>query len=292
MPKFAILAESLHSTANGAITYFKNEHGLKSIDLENPVKDFDKLGLRPSIQGTSAGGSRYCIEVAERLRLPDSVLGFLAECKKKNSPIKFILVIPDGAEDGDPDYAKNLRACKSNGIGVCTVDEDGSGTQHAGALSQLAVGVRHIEFSKYPIAFRSDLQMHMETYLSGNPVKACQGVAEILEDFTRKVVAKAHKEKLYPKVYKHSHSWADICEEMQTKLVREDPVTKKPTKCTPITKRLVSRIHGYTDYRNVVSHKPKNLEELREREIKIRTYFEQFSDLLLELVNASKTLKP
>lgn len=293
MSRFAVLPESLHTTADGTITFFKNHYGMKSTKIESAIEDFESLAFRPSIQGTASDGSRFCIEVVEKLRLPPSVVEFLESCGQSSSPIKFILVIPTGAENGDAEYAKNLRLCRTKGVGVYVVDEKGNGSRHQGPLSQLAVAVSKVEVTKYPKSYRTDLQTQIETYHDGNPVKACQGVAEVLELLTRRVVKKAVKKRLMPKPkYKiDTHAWANVCEDLRDNLVR-DTKKGKPTCCKPISERLLSRIHGFTEYRNHVSHKPKNSAERKKLEKNIRNYFEQACTLLLELIQASKSLKP
>jgi hypothetical protein len=289
--QFNILEPPLHSTAEGALTFLKDSMGLKGILIESQVMDFKELGFRPVIQGTTSDGSRICVDVAEKLRVQSSIVEFLGSCRTKLSPIKFFIIIPVGGDLGDPDYASHLKRCREHGIGVCTVDEDGTGALIRMALSQLAVGVRPIETSKFPKEFRADLQLQMETYLNGNPVKGCQGIGEMLEHYSRRVAKKARQGGFFSKTYNvDKKAWASLCEDMLDGLEREN--SGKQTPCHPISKKLVSRVHGYTDHRNEVSHKPKNLKELRTREEKVRTYFEQGADLLHELIVASKKLKP
>jgi len=81
--------------------------------------------------------------------------------------------------------------------------------------------------------------------------------------------------------------WARVLEQLETRL----EIPKVQTKSASFTKHAIVKVRGHTDWRNSVSHKPKNLVELQRRDAKLRTMFEATRDLLIEWYVIARPLR-
>ncbi len=62
-------------------------------------------------------------------------------------------------------------------------------------------------------------------------------------------------------------------------------------RCRLFGQNILHRVLGVTHFRNEVVHDPATLAELIRRDRRLRTRFEDASNLLLDLINAAKPLK-
>lgn len=78
---------------------------------------------------------------------------------------------------------------------------------------------------------------------------------------------------------------------MLDKLDQEINQAKVSAKCSSFKRSLIAGARQCTDSRNSVSHKPKTLKQLQERDAKLRTQYESTRDLVIEWYKVARALK-
>lgn len=287
---YKFLASPLHSTANAAMVYFKNEVGLSHFKVEEPIGQ--NLEFRPTISCSSTEQYLVCVEISESAWPLKNVLDtFVLDCKNQGMPVKLHVAIPKGVVD--PDFSKNLKRAKSCGVGVLELEENGAAHVYHDALPLSLTGLRTYIPSEFPPKFRENLKGAESTFLNGNPHKGCGELYDLIEDLCRKVGDRADKKGYWktvksgtkiPKINFDTKSWALVVKHLESHL------DIKKCNCPKLKDTLLARIRGLTQHRNDSGHKPKNLSQLKQRDQELRTRFETARDTLRDLINATKPL--
>lgn len=287
---FQLLASYLHPTAAAAQKYFTAEYGAKRFRHEDEV---DKgLPLKPTLCACLSDGCILCVEVSERA-YSLSLDTFVTECNTRSFPAKLYIVVPN--TKGDPDFGPNLRKAKDRGVGVVEISDNGAFVC-ADAVSLSLFGVRRNLMKDFPKNKREFVKQAEQTFLNGNPVKGSQAIYEELEALTRAFGKyskaqgwwrSAYQGEAGPSTNMDTGPWAILLKELGTFL--DVGVCRK--KCPLIGDSLIARARAATDQRNLTSHKPKNLKQVIERDKKLRTCFENASDLLKDWYQATKPLR-
>jgi hypothetical protein len=287
---FQLLAPHLHATALAAKKYFAAEHGAKGFGHETTVDRY--LSLKPTLSAHLSDGCILCVEVSEKA-YSNSLDTFVVECSTRCFPVKLYVVVPSAR--GDPDLASNLRKAKDRGVGVVEVTDTGAFAL-AEAVSLSLFGLRKNLIGGFPKSKRESVRQAEQTFLNGNPVKGCQSLYEELEATTRAFAKRSkadgwwrapHQGEAKPSADLDTGPWATVLRELNTFLD-----LKSCRKACPLMGDvLIASARGVTDPRNLTSHKPNNLKTIIERDKKLRTWFENSSDLLKNWYEATKPLR-
>lgn len=283
---YKVLSPTLHETADAAAKYFKDQYGLAAFKVEEPIRP--DITYVTTLHAVSNDHHYFCIDVSESA-YTNSLDQLVLECKNKILPVKLYVAIPKNINDGQ--FRANLLRAKQNGVGVIEVGVGQNDVIHD-ALSLSVSGVRQIDTAAFPAKYRQNLMQAQNTFLSGNPVKGCAELYDEIEDLTRRIALKASKKDLFrpsavgKKINFRKDPWANV-----TQFLLKHFDAKKAL-CPKISDALLSGILAITPHRNESGHKPKSQTALIKRDRELRTRFEHAADLLLELVNASKKMRP
>jgi hypothetical protein len=286
---YALLGHSLHETADLARKHFADAYGAKNFECETAV-DQD-LPLRPTWQATMQGNYKLCIEVMET-PFSQSLYEFVIKCANRGIPVRLWVAVPWGVSGGS--FAKELKEARTLGVGVIQISEDGTQThEFHKPVSFSLFGLRRTDLTKVRKAHREAFKKAEDAFIDGSPDYGCQLVCQDLESVTRSVALHTYSKKwwttkqgLKPRFFT-SDAWATMLE----KFDKEIDVTKTRKKCPSFRRALVAGARQYTDWRNSLSHKPKSLKELEDRDARLRTMFEATRDHLIEWLNVAHVLK-
>ncbi|MFY9826158.1 MAG: hypothetical protein WAM82_32630 [Thermoanaerobaculia bacterium] len=280
---YRALPRQLYSIADGAKRFCREQWGISSgrIQVEKPI--IPDINFVTTLHAAGRDFHWLCIEVSESPYYP-ALDTFVLECKNKVLPVKLYVAVPQ-VETGT--FKVDLARARSNGVGVIEIsDVKMSIIQEALPLS--LTGVRAPTPGEFPAKYRQAVAEAVSTFRSGNPAKGCAVLYDELEALTRSIAEKATKRNFWRGAAPSLSGmvpWAKLVKGLMDNF---DPVKSN---CPDLKTALFARVLGMTPQRNEVSHKPKNIRELMKRDSQLRTRFESISDLLKDLITASKTLR-
>jgi hypothetical protein len=281
---YRYLPENLHAVAEGIKVYFRDERGLANFQIEEEV---DKsLDYRPTLHTHTKDHHIVCVDVLESPYSPplDSIV---LDCVRKSLPIKLYVAFPENS--GQQDYKKRVDRARGNGVGVLEVRANGVEMIHD-ALSLSLSGVRGIEPRRFPAKLRTDLARAESTFRSGSPVEGCLILYEELEALSRRIANKTRKKRLWKRIpaggknpkIKQNTPWQAVIE------ILMDHLNHK--KCPALPMPLLARVLSVVPHRNDTGHKITSLKRLIKRDTELKTRFESATDLLFELIAASRAI--
>lgn len=289
---YQILGQNLHALADQAKEYFRNDHGASKFKCEAEVQA--DLPLKPTWQATLPGGYLLCIEVRESPFSP-TLYQFVGKCANAGLPVRLWVVIPKAA--AIPSFASELKEAREFGVGVLQIAEDGTAPYvFARPVASSLFGLKGTDLSKVPTKYRDEVKNAESTFREGSPDQGCQAICQALEQLTRKFAehtyskglwrhphgATAHTQKFF-----HNSAWAGVLEELEERL----EIQKVKPKSPDFSKQAIVKARSHTDWRNAVSHKPRNFKELKVRDAKLRTMYEATRDTLVEWYRLTKPFK-
>jgi hypothetical protein len=286
---YTLLGQNLHNTADGARKYFASSYGAKRFLCEEALSD--DLPLRPTWQG-DLGGYRLAIEVRET-PFSQTLFEFVTLCSQRGLPIRLWVAVPDGA--AAPNFNGELKQARQLGVGVVQIT-NGKGHEFHKPVPLSLFALRKTDMNQVPRALREAIKTAEDDFLGGNPAQACQGICQELEQITRRFAEQVHANGWWRQqqgtaaptpAFFRTRPWADMLDRLDQCVDQN----RTRTVCPEFTKTVISQARGYTNWRNALSHKPKNLVELQKRDARLRTMFEATRDLLLEWYEIAKPLK-
>lgn len=285
--KYALLSNQLHDTADMAKKYFADNYGATHFKCEEEV-DAD-LPLKPTWQATTPAGYHLCVEVSDTPFSP-SLHAFVTGCAVRGVPVRLWVVVPEGATPG---ATRELKQAKELGIGVLELSAQRKYVHHRPVPLSL-FGLRKTEFRRVPKKHREALKEAEDAFLDGSPEKGCQEVCQTLEALTRRFAQHSYQKGWWapPVAVLKARSfttapWAKVLERLDGAIDE-----KKVRKVGPsFRKALVAGARHYTDWRNILSHRPKSIAQRKARDEKLRTMFEATRDLLLEWFKVATRLR-
>lgn len=282
---FRHLPEPLRPTADAVVAYFEEERGIRHFVEEEEIHP---QVARPSLHAVANDHHFWCVEFSETTPYPASLDRLVLDCMRHGLPVRLFVALPSGSTN--PDYRRDLNRAIECGVGV--IEASGHTVRVINEpLSLSLTGVRRIEKKNFPIRYRLALTRAENTFRQGNPVKGCGEIYDELEALTRRIARKT-KAKGYWKSSKAGTAaprlakttpWARVVRTLMNEL---DP--RQPPE---IPEALLARVLGITPHRNEAGHNPDSRPALIRRDREQRTRFETATDLLLDLVNATKTLR-
>jgi hypothetical protein len=276
---FRSLTPTLQATADAAIEWFIKKWGLSTKQIAVEIAFDPDISFRPTFVVTTPDFHTLCIEVSESI-YSNTLDSVVIHCRDKGLPVKLFVAVPKDVSD--PQYGPKLKQAKRAGVGVLEVDHS-SGTVIQQPIPLSLAGVRPIDLSAFPKKVRQNLQHAHQTFIDGEPAKACALVYDELESAFRKYAKKCEEKGLWPNssnLKLDKAPWASIIVDVDKYLDRSKPITKK------LTPALCARILGITTHRNESGHKPKSRKDLIKRDNTLRTRFENALDLFSEFLDA------
>lgn len=287
---YSILGQNLHETADKAKDYFATNYGAKKFLCEQPIND---LPLKPTWQATLTGGYVLCVDVRET-PFSNSLYEFVTKCATGGIPVRLWVAVPQAA--AGPTFNSELKHAHDAGVGVVQIADDGKGHEFHRPVPLSLFALKKTELKAVPSGQREDVKNAEATFLDGSPEQGCQAICQALELHTRAFAEHTYNQgwwkqpagaKALTAAFFQKDPWAAMLEAMEDRLESSKVKATSPT----FNKQMVIKTRGHTDWRNAVSHKPKNLKELQTRDARLRTMFETTRDLLLEWYAVGKKLK-
>ncbi len=277
---YRILPPHLQNLAEMARKYFRSK-GVTKFRVEAAISP-DGI-FRHTLTANTTDGHYVCVEVSENAYF-DTLDAMVLEYRNRKLPVRLYVAIPKGTPNDN--FQKQLRQARRNGVGVLEVDGK-SAELVLEALSQSLADLRQIDLNSIPARYRSNLSQAVDTFRNGNPAKGCAMVYDEIEDLSRRIAKKTQQKGLWrkiPKMKLDKDPWANVLEALMNEL------NLSACGCPKLKKPLLARVLGVTSYRNETGHKVRNRTDLIKRDKQLATRFEAASDLLLELIDASKPL--
>jgi hypothetical protein len=270
---YQYLGQDLHDTADKAQRYFKDNYGAKSFQCEQPVAD--ELALRPTWQAKQSDGYELFVNVQPQPFSP-TLHEFVNKCVTESRPVTLWVALPRRATNST--FSQELRTAHQMGVGV--LDFPDSGDPH---IFHLPVALSLFALSRsdaktIPLRFRQAIKVAEETFLGGAPGPGCQSICQELENLTRKGAAAFHQRGCYQGNWSPNNAqsffdtgdWGTMLKAFENRI----DLSSVRRSCPNFDVDLVVKARGIRDWRNSVSHKPKNLKALKERDSRLRTMFE------------------
>jgi len=279
---YGLLGHDLHETADKAKQWFAQRYGAKKFRCEEPV--LDDLPLRPTWQATLNSSYSLCVNVQSAPFSP-TLYEFVTQAAQRGLPIKLWVAI--GPLAPKESFGAELKNARDAGVGVDQIRDHGDPHVFHRAMPLSLFGLARTNLKTVAKSRREVVQNAEETFLDGAPDHACQAICQELEDISRQFAELVHargwwktrKGKKAPsKRFFTKDSWAVMLEQME----QSTNVQAIAAKCPGFSKQLVVRTRAFTDWRNDVSHKPKDLAQLKKRDARLRTMFEATRDLLID----------
>jgi len=286
---YSILGQNLHETADYSKVYFSQHYGATHFKREEAL-DKD-LSLKPTWQATMAAGYRLCVEVRES-PFSNSLFQFVTQCATRGMPVRLWVAVPHGL--AAPTFNSELRQAREAGVGVVQFNEDGTAHEFHRPVPLSVFALKKTDLKVVPPTRREEIKTAESTFLDGTPDQGCQSICQALESITRSFGEFTHSEGWWRQASVGSKGinfqttpWARVLEEMEKRI----DVGKVKSRSPSFSKQAVVKVRGHTDWRNAVSHKPKTLKELQQRDARLRTMFESTRDILIEWYTICKSLK-
>jgi len=283
---YQYLSEQLRPIADSAARFFKSKWGVHSFKVENTIHN--DISYRPTLHAITRDHHFLCVEVSES-PYPSGLDAFVADCMNLCLPVRLVVALPAGSTDAN--YSRDLARARRHGVGVLEVSpQDAKLIQLA--LSFSLAAVRPIYLERFPSKYRLTLSQAEDAFRRGNPTKGCSLLYDEIEALSRKIAKKTHGKGLWrpikpgqkpPKVNFNRGKWEKVVRTLMENL--------DYSKCKSLTGTLLARVVGITAHRNESAHKVTNQRDLIRRDTQLRTRFETATDILFELINASKPLR-
>lgn len=287
---YQYLGLDLHDTADKAQKYFRDNYGAKSFRCEEPVAD--DLALRPTWQAKQSDGYDLIVNVQSQ-PFSQTLHEFVNKCIQSSRPVSLWVAVLRRVADAN--FNQELRTARQMGAGV--IDFPPNGDPHVFhlpvALSLFALN--RCDVKTVPTKYRQAIKSAEETFLNGAPGQGCQSVCQELEDLTRRAALSWHTRGCFQggwnpangAAFFNTGDWGPMLQACENRI----DVNSARAICPGFNLDLVVRARGFRDWRNIVSHKPKNRKELIKRDARLRTMFEATRDLLIDWTNATKPLR-
>jgi hypothetical protein len=283
---YRALPHQLFPIADGAKRFYHEQWGISEnkVSVEQPIKA--DMGFVTTLNALTKDFHWICVEVSERAYY-DSLDRFVLDCKNANLPVKLYVAMPK-VESGS--FKADLTRARNNGVGVLEISNTQT-TVLLEALSLPLTGVRVPDTKEFPSKYRQTIATAIHTFRNGNPAKGCADLYDELEGLSRRIAAKAAKNGYWrgqtppPPQSLHSMPWARLMKNLISNF--DSGSSNSPA----LTDALFGRVLGVTPHRNDVAHKPANQKDLIKRQSELRTRFENVSDILKDLVIASRSLR-
>jgi hypothetical protein len=287
---YQFLGQDLHETADKAKQYFKDNYGAKSFKCEEQVAN--DLQLRPTWQGHQGDGYILAINVQPNPFSP-TLHEFVNGCAQKALPLKLWVAVP--RRPANTTFNQDLRNAHQMGVGVVDFSDNGEVHVFHRPVPVSLFALKKIDPKTVPAKLRPSIRSGEDTFLDGDPGQGCQTICQELEDLTRKAASGFHQRGCYlnnwapqnGQAFFETGNWGTLLQAFETRI---DSNSARRI-CPDFDPDLIVKARGYRDWRNSVSHKPKNLKELMRRDARLRTMFEATRDLLIDWANATKPLK-
>ena len=288
---YTFLGQALHDTADRAKRWFANTYGATGFICEKPSPD--NLPLAPTWKAKLRTGYGLYINVQSTPFIP-TLSDVVSIGVHRSLPIKLWVVV--NYEAPKLTFAEDLRRAADLGIGVVQFDEYGHAREWHRAVPLSLYTLRKTDLARVPKRRKEELKNAEATFLSGSPPEGCRMICEELEDVTRAFAEYTYKNGFWtmpasakpPSDYFfRTGKWAVMLESLDA-LIDMKAIRKK---CPSFAKPIVAAARSYTDWRNSLSHKPKNAKELKDRDSRLRTMFEATRDILLDWFDVVQPLK-
>src|ERR1700683_269579 len=112
---YTYLPELLHSTAESAADWFRDNWGIRKSDFQVESVVHPDARLRPTFLARTSDFHTLCVEVMEVAYNPH-LADFILECQKRSLPVLLFVAVPRGFKD--PDLSQNLKSAKTAGVGL------------------------------------------------------------------------------------------------------------------------------------------------------------------------------
>jgi len=283
---YRFLSAGLWPIANAAADYFKENWGVSSLRLEESIcPDIER---RPTLHALTSDGHYLCVEVSES-PYPTGLDSFVLDCRDNFLPVRLFVAIPAGSKDSN--YKRDLDQARIRAVGVLEIS--GARVQVLqNALSQSLAGVRLVGPARFPKKYRFQLSKAESTFRGGDPQKGCSLLYDEIESLSRRVAEKTYKKGYWRpsapgarplRIRFATHPWQKLMSKVVEGL--------DPQRCRFLPPDLLGRVLGITSHRNDSAHKLNSLRLVMKRDRELRTRFESATDILFDLVNASKPLR-
>jgi hypothetical protein len=283
--KFVYLPTSLVATAERAVEYFRDNHGLGSFRVEEEIGP--TLQYRPTLQTMTSDHYYLCVELSES-PYPALLEPVVLDCVTQGLPVKLYVAFP--SDPLPPDYKARVDRARAHGIGVLEISPNQTQLIHT-SLPLSLVGLRPRPNREFPPRYRSALAAAENTFKNGSPAQGCMLIHQEIEQLSRKIAKKTQAKGLWRSLkpnekaprFSEKTAWARVMEIVIDHL--------DFSKCPTPDKSLLNRIAGMTTHRNDGGHKPDSLKALVKRDREVRTRFENAVDTLFDLIQQSRHLR-
>jgi len=282
---FVYLSNSLVPTAERAVEYFRDNHGISGFRAEEEIGP--TLQYRPTLQALT--GERYilCVEVSES-PYPALLEHVVLDCVTQGLPVKLYVAFPSNPLPAD--YKARVDRARAHGIGVLEVSPNLTQLIHP-SLPLSLTSLRPRPKNEFPARYRAVLAEAETTFKNGSPAQGCMLVHQEIEQLSRKIAKKTQAKALWRGLrpgekaprYSGKTAWSRVMEILIDHL--------DSAKCSQPDRSLLNRIAGMTTHRNDGGHKPENLKALIKRDRELRTRFETAVDTLFDLIHQSRHLR-
>ena len=287
---YSLLGQDLQETADLAKRYFAEEYGATHFKCEEPIGIAPDLALRPTWQADVKDGYKLCLDVQPTPITP-TLYEFVLTCAKRGLPLKLWVAVPGGGTKDS--FKSDLKQAKLMGIGVVEFADGQPEHVFSRPVAFSLFALSPSQPKGIPKQYRPAIKTAEGNFLDGSPEFGCQGIFQELEDLSRKCAQDtfnrgwwsgntAHQSRFFEK-----DPWANVLEEFEKRI----DVSRVKSKCPQFDRRLITKVRAQTDWRNDVSHKPKNAKQLQERDSKLRSHFEVARELLIDWATKMKGLR-
>lgn len=283
---YRALPDELVPYASVAVKYFRDQYGLKSPQIELPLRA--DIPYRPTLQFPDAEQGIVCVEVVDQ-KVPESMSNVVLAIRNAGLPVKLWIALPAG-RNAKIDTSM-LKFAKENGLGILELMEPNVGTEITHALSQSMCGLRTFDLTAYPSSRRQALRTAIETFRTSNPSKGCSQVYDEIEHLTRAIGKKASVKAGYlrrvpaPGFNWDTEPWENVAQFLSTNFDRNAAA------CDGLKPSLFTRVGTLCAQRNESAHKPANIAKRIQRDSRLRTRFEEAMDALLDLSTSARPLR-
>ena len=243
---------------------------------------------RPSLHAAANDYHFWCVEFSETTPYPPTLDRLVLDCVRQGLPVRLFVALPSGSTD--PNYNRDLNRAMDVGVGVIEVTDRNVRIVNE-PLSLSLAGVRRIEKRRFPAKYRLALTRAENTFRQGNPVKGCSEIYDETEALTRRIAKKTENKGYWKSTKAASVIPVLIATTPWARVVRTLMQELDPRQPPNIPEALLARVLGITAHRNEAGHNPDSRQALIRRDREQRTRFETATDLLLDLVNATKALR-
>jgi hypothetical protein len=279
---YTFIVQQLWPVADGAKVVLRNEWGMRN--LVEGQKAHDEIDQVPAFHAQMPDHHTLWVEVSDR-PYPKHLDAIVADCTQHCLPVRLVVAVPAGQRGGN--FNEDMARARQKGVGIIEVDDHGGGRVTAHPLSLALAGVHPIPKKDFPDKYRYRLSQAEGTFRDGNPVKACDDIFAVIEALSRNIAKKTFDKGLWRAHSNPPRFHKDPWESVLNALIRNLDTNR----CRLFGQNILHRVLGVTALRNEVVHDPTTRAELIRRDRRLRTRFEDATNLLLDLITAAKPLK-